>query len=480
MGKQNEEEEDDKTLAAEETVRAMRTVFLKYGVLDGQNLDALQDFETFEHVIRSYLFTEIVTADQVCKFAQQMLYLHLCDEFTASVGNYNFDLTTLALGILLQSFLRDWHYIPVCPCMKSCYSEDFVCCHMPRKIAVERHFGYLYCQADEFLHRLSKIENQECLCMNHASAPLRGNNMQPAPTYTEIKNLLLADEPWCGTYLIGFTYMVTLQAWILSKVFNYFTPAIKEEILKRHLLTTTYEQRYLTDRYQLQHPHWTNFSIKKAVLKLQDLQTTHCPCFAHSEERTRNLMERLQVDTRLKEDVSNFLESQPAYSTFSVEIDSCYQLHSEKCVSQSYTFLPDEKGDFKLIHEYERPSDSKVTTLPFVDWGTGIFLIRHDVSPNDEDSSCGFLPSDLPDLISNESDSDSSILPICSSSHSDDDSDADSTADERPLGLFRLFLTGEPSTSRPMTSFDLLLRWLVNIPTPTSSDCGNSDFDELD
>ena len=110
-------------------------------------------------------------------------------------------------------------------------------------------------------------------------------------------------------------------------------------------------------------------------------------------------------------------------------------------------------------------------------------LIQHDVPPDqfdNKESNCSDLPSDLPDLISID-DSDAALhLDLPDLTSNDDDSNAESTTDERPLGLFWLFLTGEPTTSRPMTSFDLLLCWLADFPTLTSSDCGNSDLDELD
>ena len=120
---------NDKKLAAEETVKTMCTVFLKYGVLDGQNVNALQDFDTFGHIARSCLLAGSLTADQVCNFTQQMLYFHFCDDFMADVGNYRFHLFELTIGILLQSFLLKWHSIPVCPCLSTHYTKDYDCHH---------------------------------------------------------------------------------------------------------------------------------------------------------------------------------------------------------------------------------------------------------------------------------------------------------------------------------------------------------------
>ena len=103
-------------------------------------------------------------------------------------------------------------------------------------------------------------------------------------------------------------------------------------------------------------------------------------------------------------------------------------------------------------------------------------LILHDVPPHllaqrynevTEEGNCSddHLPSDLPDLIS------------------DDDDNSETEIDYgEPFGMFRLFLTGEPPSSngRPMTSFDLLQSWLAIISTKTSDNSDNSDLDTLD
>ena len=115
--------------------------------------------------------------------------------------------------------------------------------------AIEKHFDFYRNKAKRFVQYLTNIHKQTCQCTVHRHMPLQGNNTQNIPMYKEIKNLVQADEPWSGKYILSFTYMLTLQAWILSKVYNYYTPSMKEEVLKKHFLPIDYDQCYLAERF---------------------------------------------------------------------------------------------------------------------------------------------------------------------------------------------------------------------------------------